>query len=49
LLSRRGDAYNSAAGLKMDEAHEFHASHFIVVEFPLEVEHALLPSHGVTP
>jgi hypothetical protein len=36
----------------IDESGEdylYHKSHFIVVEFPLEVVHALLSAHGMTP
>jgi hypothetical protein len=35
----------------IDESGEdylYHQSHFIVVEFPIEVEHALLTSQGMT-
>ena len=36
----------------VDESGEdylYHKSHFIVVEFPIEVEHALLTAQGVRP
>jgi len=36
----------------VDESGEdylYHESHFIVVEFPLEVEHALIAAHAVAP
>jgi hypothetical protein len=36
----------------VDESGEdylYHKSHFIVVEFPIEVEHALLAAQGVAP
>jgi hypothetical protein len=36
----------------VDESGEdylYHKSHFIVVEFPIEVEHTLLAAQGVTP
>ena len=31
------------------EDYLYHKSHFIVVEFPIEVEHALLAAQGVRP
>jgi len=36
----------------VDESGEdylYHKSHFVVVEFPVEVEHALLAAQGMTP